>query len=71
MSIVIDNRKLKSAALARHRSYKTGKPVFDTKEIKILLLCRFSLSRVAKRVGCSTWVVQKVKKQLKSEGYKI
>ena len=64
MSIVIDSSKLKQAAFARHRGEKP-----DWVRIRELLVCGWSMHEIAKELGCSTWPVQKVRKELKNYGF--
>lgn len=64
MSVIINNNKLKAAALARHRGEK-----LDWGRIKNLLLQGWSKSEIAKEVGCSTGPIQKMRKLLIKDGF--
>lgn len=76
MSVIVNRDQIRRAAELRKQVLRTSLPrgkgnryrvpkIYDRNEIAELVLKGLSNSQIAKIVGCSTWPVQVVRKQLK------
>ena len=61
------NNRKKVISGCKQSKYKVPM-LYDREKIKELLTKGLSLSAVAKIIGCSTWPVQVVNKEMKSKG---
>lgn len=62
-------RKYANSKRDKTKPYKVPK-LYDRERIAELIALDLSLNEVAKRIGCSAWVVQVVKKEMIARGFR-